>query len=267
MYQLLVQGVRLAPESSKANATIELVAFNQTLQMKDRGMADLAAGHIPVTANQSIDLGSSLYFSVPGNSLPIRGEVRLTAPATGFFQMASNYEEDFSLPPEQPIGQALQLRGSKGSTLTVRIVLSQPVKLYRESNWADKKDAMEADFLGQGFLVRWIDPPQGARAETNALWTGPVVSFDVVQRLLKVAISQGIPLKKIEYRYHFQSSPSPAEMQIGSSGACAKAAPIPIQALSNAVAARSDEEFQKVISPFSCQTSPAAHAQARRGNR
>jgi hypothetical protein len=94
-----------------------------------------------------------------------------------------------------------------------------------------------------------------------------MVPFEVVQQLLTVAMDQQIPLKKIEYRYHFQSSQNPTEMQIGSSGACTKAPVIPAQALKEAISARSDEEFQKAISAFKCQPSPATQAKVKQRTR
>ena len=196
----------------------------------------------------------------------MRGQIRLTAPASGFFQL-SNYSEDFALPDHQAIGQALQLKGSRGSTLTVSVVFTQAVKLYREADWAAKKDAMEADFLKQGFTVRWADPPLGALAETNSLWTGLEVPFDVVQRLLRVAVTQQIPLKKIQYRYEFQSSKNPTEIQLGSSKACANASPIPSEALEQAIAAPGEGEFQRIIAPFTCAVATATQSQARRRSR
>ena len=265
MYQLLVQGVRLA-SGSKVDATIELNLGGQMFQMGDRSMSDLPAGRIPIAPNQNLDLGSNLYFPIPTNTLPVQGQVRLSAPATGFLQI-SGYSEDFQLPSQQKVGDALQMTGSRGSSLFVRIVYSQPVKLFRELDWAQRKDATEAEFLSQGFLVRWADPPLGSLAETNALWTGPSVGFDVVQRLLRVVIDQMIPLKKIEYRYHFQTTQNPTEMQLGSSGACANAAPIAKDALENAIAAQTEEGFQRVISPFTCQASPNARIRARQRTR
>ena len=148
--------------------------------------------------------------------------------------------------------------------MTARVVFSQPVKLYREADWAAKKEALEAAFLSQGFVIKWADPPLGALAESNALWTGPVVPFDVVQRLLKAVVSQQIPLKKIQYRYHFESTPNATEMQIGSSKACANVEPIPAQALQQAIAAPTEEGFQQAISPFTCSSTSAVRSQARR---
>lgn len=265
MYELLIQNVRLSSGAGKANATIELVVEDQTLEMRDHNMSDLAAGHIPLTRDQNLDLGSNLYFAIPGNALPVRGKLQLTAPPSGFLQI-SNYEEEFPLPAQQPVGEPLQIQGSRGSALTVRVVYSQPVKLYREANWEEKKDSMEKSFLDQGFLVRWVDAPLGPRAETNALWTGPLVPFDVVQRLLKAAIDQQIPLKKIAYHYHFRSSQSSTEMQLGSSQACAKTNPIPTQTLQQAIAASGEDEFQRVIAPFTCPAPALARNQSQHRN-
>lgn len=263
VYQLLVQNVRLSSGAAQGKATIELTVDNQQLELRDRNMSDLTAGPLPLPANQNIDLGSNLYFGIPGNSLPVRGQVRVTAPASGFFQI-SNYQEEFPLPAEQSVGQALQLRGSRGGAVTARIVFSQPLKLYREADWAAKKDNLEAAFLSQGFVVKWADPPLGALAETNALWTGPMVPFDVVQRLLRAAVSQQIPLKKVQYRYQFRSSPNPTEMQIGSSKACANFESIPTQALQQAIDASSEDAFQRVIAPYTCSATSAVRSMMRR---
>ncbi len=262
MYQLLVQGARLASGATKADASLALLADNQTLELRDHNISDLEAGHIPLGRDQNLGLGSHLYFPVPGNSLPIQGHIHVSAPASGFFQF-SNYAEDFPLPTLQTVGQSMTLTGSRGSTLLIRLVIAQPLKLYRELNWEQQKDAWEAEFLNQGIQVRWIDAPLGPVAESNALWTGPQVPFDVVQRLLRAALDQKIPLKKIEYRYSFRSSQSLTEMQLGSSAVCTNAAPIPAEALGKAISAPSDDEFQKAISPFACKPSSPTHGRQR----
>ena len=263
-YQLLLEGIQLSEGSSKGKATIDFRGYGQTFEMLDHSMSDLSAGPIPVSAMRSVDLGSSLYFPVPGNSLPIRGQIHLGIDSPGYFQFLSRNEEDFPLPEQQAVGQAMQLNGSHGSTLKVRLVFAQPVKLYRESTMIENREQIEHAFLNEGFQVRWVDPPLGSLAETNSLWTGPMVPYDVVQRLLKVVADRNIPLKKIEYRYSFQSTSNPTEMQLGSSKLCQKNTPIPSDALQRIMAAPSESEFQQAISSFSCAPAVATRASVRR---
>ncbi len=258
-YRLVVEGIRMAGGQARSDADLSLLVQGNTVPMKDRAHQDLPTGHIPLAPNVTLDLGSSYYFSVPGlNSLPINGQLKLVT-AGGFFQFYSNREETFSLPAQQTLGQSLQLKGSNGSTVTVRVVYDNEVKLFRQSDIAGDDPGLEPGFLNQGLLVHWSESPlgKGQTRETNALWTGPGVPFDVVQKLLQVALSEKIPLKKIQYQYHFASTNNPNEIQFGSSPACIGAgyAPVAESTLHDAIDAKTENDFKRIIAPANdCKT-------------
>jgi hypothetical protein len=251
MYRLLVEGVRLNPGLSKSDVNLTLLLDGRSVELQDHSASNFPAGEIPVTPEQNLDLGSSFFFSLPGNTLPMHGSVKLTGSASGFLQYFSKYEEEFPLPASQLLGSPFQVQGSKGSTISLRIILSQDVKLFRKSSLMDKKDDVETNLRDQGFLTKWAEPPLGTQTETNTLWTGPDVPFTVVQRLLKVAASEDIGLKKIQYQYHFQSSNNPSEIQFGHSAACKNSPTISAEALQRAIAAPSGDTFKSAIAPYS----------------
>ena len=255
-YRLLVQGVRFAGGGSKQDVQFDLVLHGSTIVLQDHSHDDMPAAAIPLLANQGLDLGSNFYFPLPGiNSLPAQGTIRLKA-GGNFFQQFFSSDEEFPLSPSQSLGQAFQVTGSRGSTLNLRVVLSADVKLFSKSDLSGKRDLIEADLLNQGFLTRWSSSPQGFVRETNALWTGPAVPFDIVQRLVRVALSQNIGLKKIQYRYSFQSTSNPTEMQFGYAGSCAQAQPIPGTTLQRAVQAGTESEFLTAIASVSTCSVP-----------
>jgi hypothetical protein len=145
----------------------------------------------------------------------------------------------------------MRLPGSKGSSLDARILFSQDVKLFRESESLAQKDQIEADLLNQGFLARWADPPRGPTAETNSLWSGPDVPFDVVQRLLRMILSEHLPIRQVKYRHNFRSTPNRTEIQVGSDIDCDNAPSPSPETFAKAIEARNEDEFLKAIDPLS----------------
>jgi hypothetical protein len=268
-YRVTVEGVRFSGGAAKADAELILVVEGNTIPLKDRLHDDALAGHIPLAADRNLDLGSSYYFPVPNASLPIKAQLKLVTPG-GLFQLYSNREEEFQLPSQQAVGQPLQLKGSNGSVLTVRVTYGNEVKLFRQSDIAAGNDRVEPDFLDQGLLVRWSQSPLGKaqNRETNALWTGRGVPFDVVQRLLQVALNEKIALKKVQYQYTFQSTSNPNEIQFGSSPTCLGGgyAVIPESTLRSAIDSKTEDDFKKIIAQVNdCKAAaPARSAAARR---
>jgi hypothetical protein len=260
-YRLVVEGIRPSGGAPKTYAGLVLTAGGNTVEMKDRAHQDILVGQFPIVSDQSIELGSSFYFPVPGfTSLPINGAVKLTTPG-GLFQFYSNREEMFPLPGQQPIGQSLQLKGSNGSVLTVRIVYDSEIKVFRGSDIASNNVRLESDLLNQGLLVRWTPSPLGKAQtrETNALWTGKEVRFEIVQRLLRVALAENMGLKKVQYQYAFASTDNPKEIQFGSSPTCAGALylPIPDATLQKAIDAKTETDFKQIIDAVgACVLSP-----------
>ncbi len=250
-YRLLVEGVSLAGAPAKTGATFELLADSRTFPLQDHNASDMTTGPIPIMGTGATDLGGSLYFSLPGYSLPVNGAVRVTTSAGGIFQYSSNSTETFPLPPQQTIGNAMQLQGTKGSYLTLRIVFSQDVKVFRKSALLGKKQEFESDLRNQGLLARWSDPPLGMQTDTDSLWTGPEVPFDVLQRLLRVAVNEDIELKQLGYRYAFKSTSNPTEIQFGSDMSCASTPRIPPAVLQKAIDAKSETEFVAAINNVS----------------
>jgi hypothetical protein len=261
-YRLLVEGIRLSGGTSKASSELELSLNGNVLGLQDHTHGNLPAAAIPLIGEQNLDLGATFYFPLPGvESLPAQGTVRLkSATGSGFFQQFFSSDETFPLPSSQAIGQPLQITGNRGSTIRVRVVLSADIKLFSKSDLSAKREPLEADLLNQGFLAQWSDSPQGFVRETNALWTGPAVPFDVVQRLIRVAINEDIGLKKIQYRYTFQSTSNPTEMQFGYSGSCVPSQVIPKPILEHAAQAETESEFQAAIAPVSTCSVPTAPA-------
>ena len=264
-YRLLVEGVTLAGAPAKTSATFELLADSRVIPLQDHNASDMTTGPIPILGMGANDLGGGLYFSLPGNSLPVNGAVRVTTNAGGIFQFSSNSEESFPLLPQQSIGSAMQLRGTKGSSLTLRIVFSQDVKVFRKSALLGKKQEFESELRKQGLLARWSDPPLGTQTETDSLWTGPEVPFDVVQRLLRVAVDEDIELKQIGYRYAFKSTSNPTEIQFGSDRSCASTPRIPATVLQKAIDAKNETEFVAAITDVSSCSSPRATAITAKG--
>lgn len=263
-YRLLIERIQLAGGPSKADGDLRLEVGKSLIELKDRSHQDLPAGTIPLVSDRNIGLGSTFYFPIPVNSLPVRGRIILTASSGGVLQQIfSKYDEDFRLPDSQTLGEEMYLRGSRGGTLAVRLLLSAEVKLFKKSDLS-ANDKLESDFLNHGFFVRWQDSPQGYDRETNALWTGPAVSFDIVAKLLKVALDDNLALKKVEYKYAFQTTNNPTEMQFGYSGACVKSQRIPDAVLKNAVAATNEQEFGAAIAPASTCAPPARRTVSRR---
>jgi hypothetical protein len=253
-YRLLVEAIRLSG-AEKADAGLELLVAGTTVKMQDIAHQDMVAGPLPLVSGNNVDLGSSYYFPVPGvTSLPITAKVKLTIPG-GLRQLYSNQEEEFQLPPQQSLGQLLALKGSNGSILTVRVIYDNEVKLFLEADIAGDRDRLEPDLLNQGLLVHWSKSPlgKGQSRENNALWTASAVPFDVVQRLLRVALNEKIPLKKIVYKYPFASTNNPKEIQFGSSPTCIgpEHPVIPESTLRRAIDATIEAEFTKEISPVS----------------
>jgi len=147
--------------------------------------------------------------------------------------------------------------------ITVQVNANKEKLVFmQDMDLVGKREQLEPDLLNQGFLVQWTDSPQGFIRETDALWTGQAVPFDIVQKLIKVVIDQDIPIKKIEYQYRFVSTPNVDEIQFGYSASCLNSAPISKPTLQNALAARTDAEFKNVIAPVS--TCSVATAKSRR---
>jgi hypothetical protein len=251
LYRLLLQGAELVGISSKTTGSFEFLVGGDSIALQDHSASDTPVGQIPLVGNRRLDLDSSFYFPLPGNSLPIAGTVTLTTASSGFFQFGSGSKEEFRLPDQQSVGSPMRLPGSKGSALDARILFSQDVKLFRESESLAQKDQIEADLLNQGFLVRWADPPRGPTAETNSLWSGPDVPFDVVQRLLRMILNEHLPIKQVKYRHNFRSTSNRTEIQIGSDMECDNAPPASPEVLAKAIEARNEGEFLKAIEPLS----------------
>jgi len=263
-YRLLIERIQLTGGPSKADGDLRLELGKSLIELKDRSHQDLPAGTIPLVSDRNIGLGSTFYFPVPVDSLPVRGRITLTASSSGILQQIfSKYEEFFPLPDSQTLGELMYLHGSRGGTLAVRLLLSAEVKLFKKSDLS-ANDKLESDFLNHGFFVRWQDSPQGYDRETNALWTGPAVSFDIVAKLLEVALDDNLGLKKVEYKYIFQTTNNPAEMQFGYSGACVKSQRIPDAVLKNAIAATTEQEFGAAITPASSCSPPSRRNVARK---
>ncbi len=162
-YRILVEGIRLTGGAAKADAGLELLVAGTTVPMKDLAHQDMVASPLPLISDTNVDLGSSFYFPVPGfASLPISAKVKMTTPG-GFRQLYSNQEEEFLLPSQQPLGQPLQINGSNGSILTVRVIYDNEVKLFRESDIARDSDRLEPALLNQGLPVHWSQSPLGKR--------------------------------------------------------------------------------------------------------
>jgi hypothetical protein len=205
---------------------------------------------------------------VPATSLPVKAQVKLTTPG-GFFQLYSNRDEYFPLPAQQPVGEQLQLKGSYGSVLTVRMIFENEVKLFKQSDIALAGDQLEPQFLSQGLVVRWSPLPLGKAqtGETNALWTGRGVSYDAVQKLLQVALMGKIPLKKVQYQYSFQSTNNPNEVQFGSSPGCIGSAypVIPESTLRSAIDAKTEDDFKRIIAQINdCKAAPVRPVASRK---
>jgi hypothetical protein len=263
-YRLLIERIQLTGGPSKADGDLRLELGKSVMELKDRSHQDLPAGTIPLVSDRNIGLGSTFYFPVPVGSLPVRGRITLTASPGGVVQQIfSKYEEAFLLPDNQTPGEIMYLRGSRGGTLAVRLLFAAEVKLFKKSDLS-ANDKLESDFLNHGFLVRWQDSPQGYDRETNALWTGPAVSFDIVAKLLQMALDENLALKKVEYKYAFQTTNNPTEMQFGYSGACARSQRIPDVVLKNATAATTEQEFSAAIAPALTCAPPSRRRVARK---
>jgi hypothetical protein len=252
---VLIQGIRFSGGLQKADASIQLSIGTNNIVLKDGSHGDTPAGSLPLVAYQNLDLNSNFYFPIPDvNSLPLPtpATITLTAPR-GLLQFYSDLSEEFQLPTNAELGQRLELHGSRGSTLLVRIILSSEVTIFKKSDLVDKKGSLEAALLDQGLLVNWAESPQGFVSETNALWTGQAVLMETVQKLIKVVIDQDIPIKKLEYQYSFATR-NLSGIQFGYSKYCDKTAPIPKSVLQTALTARTETEFKEMFTPVSSCT-------------
>lgn len=248
--RLFLRSIRLTAAASPTEARLAFEANGRSqplLSARTKG----PAGLIPVVRGEAILFEAEYYFPLSGDpGAAPRGQVRLTAAPGKMFTQAitRGYSESFQVAAIPPYGRALTVTGDRGSEMTLAPMSPYDVTMYEKEDLAAVRDRLKEDQTNRGFRVVEAHSPLSYRGQTNALFGGKSVPFTALQEVLRVARARGVRIKTIQYRLDLRSK-NPYEIQLGGSAAFNQRPAIPATTVTAILAAKTEEEFQRLIRP------------------
>lgn len=246
--RLFVHRIRLNPDLQwAAEGRLELRTKGGTASLMS-ARTRRAAGRLPLVPGEPVVFENEYYFEVPPAGQGISpGELRLVPRASIFRAvLPGSPAESFQIPLTTLYGEIVKVMGEKGSEIEVIRLGRYDVTIFEKTDLAAVARPLQQDLTRHGFRVVHTRSVLGEQAETNALFAGRSVPYDVLQRVLGVLGTKGVRLKSVQYRQDLASG-NPYEMQLGGAARFNAAPVLPDERLRRLVRASSETEFQQVL--------------------
>ncbi len=204
-----------ADSSWSRSDNAQLTLFQNGAQFNLKAGPQVDYGSVPILPGSPFAFADGAYL--PANFLN-GGRIRLSVQG-GLF----NYTEEwFDLPQNWAVGSPADLRGSKGSTLSVIAVGQETLTIYRKYGDGAYFARLSQRVVQAGVFPEGAASPLGPETAISTLYVGRNVRPATVKAIVSAVIDNGVSLKRIAYPYAFTSTTDTMRLQLGASTSCNK---------------------------------------------